>query len=549
MRHLVSLLFNRLIRLAGGRPEVVRPLFAGLLLSDAGDSEILRLKNPRKTYLSGSTLRILILVVSVLGSIALAVVMALSSDRGHPPLGVLILVVSHFMVVSGMVLAQAGPGLLARNDAQVIGWWPLTKREQMLARISVILKPALEVTVALTAAPLLVFVFTGTPPVLAALLFGVGLLVQTVGVTFGVTATVLFLVRRFGRSKAERLVGAVSSGPLLMIALFYLPTMIIEKVFPWVEIHPWGVVLLPPVWFAAWGDPTAGIRLILLAGLGLVVSLLVVWVGMRLAVASDSVIRVPSQSHGQGKADIGSVLAFLLRPFMRGTEGWALRVLLKAHVREDWRFVGSLIGVPILMAFYGFGLGDPAELIDPESVRHSAIMATNMLMMMLFAGFIVLNSAQYSSTPQALWVVALANLDSNRILDAQRGMVRGLIFLPSGVVYVLRAHQVGASWPVILVDLLVLGFQMDLILLILQSRVKRMPFSSGYAPDHSSRRVITGMVTMGISLVFVLADFAYVQVSWARYILWCALPLLWLFFRWRLNRGIMGRRLKMDILQ
>jgi len=548
VKRLISRLYDDLIRVAGGRPEVVRPLFLALLKSDEGQNEILREKNPRKTFVSGKVLRILTLVIAVLGSIALAVIMAVNPGQQHPPVSVLILVAVHYLIVLSMVIADAGPGLLAQDDYQIIGWWPLTRREQLLARISVILKPALEVSVALCTAPLLVYLYRGTPPVLGALIFGLGLLVQAIGVTFGVTTVLLLSLRWFGRRKAERLVGMVSSGPSNILILLFMSSYIIDDFIPWAATHSWIYFLMPPVWFGAWGDLTAGFKLWVLAGLGLVMAFLMIWAGMRLSVSGNSGIGIKTTQQRPSRFNLSALISFLLRPLMPGVEGWAIRKLLEAHLREDWRFVGSMMTVPALLVLFAFGLGDGRAELSPDEIKHTALIASNMLSLMIFTGAMVLNSVQFSSTPEAFWVVALADLDTNRILASQRGMIRGLIFVPGGIIYVFRALALGATWPVIFMDLAILGLEMDLLLLILQPWLARMPFSSQYSSDHSSRRILMGFILMAISGVFLAADFTYARVDSFRYVLWVVLPLLWLFFRWRLQRVMKDRRLAMDVV-
>lgn len=546
MSRLILRFYSHLIRLAGGRPEVVLPLFRALEKANEGQNEILRQQNTRKTFISGQTLRVLTLVLAGLGSTVLGVIMVIRPGQMHPPLGVMVLVVVHYMVVMGMVVAQAGPGLLAQDDAQITGWWPLTRREQLLARISVMLRPALEVTVALTAIPLIIYIFAGNPPVFGALLFGAGLLVQAVGVTFGVTTGLLLMVRWFGRTKAERIVGMVSSGPMHLLILIYLPTMLLERFLPWAEAHPWVVALVPPVWFGAWGDITAGARLLLLAGIGLIVSFLMVWAGIRLAVAGDSVFQIQNTQARPGRVNASALIAFLLRPLMRGNEGWAVRKLLEAHLREDWRFIGSIMMVPTMLLVFGFGLGDSPQSVSPEDVQHTALVSSNMLMMLMFMGAMLLSNVQYSSTPEALWIVALADLDTNRMMDAQRGMIHGLVFVPGGIIYALRALELGASGVVVLTDLAILAVQIDLMMLILMPWLDRMPFSTRYTQDHSARRVLMSFVLMGVALVFMGMDYAYARVELVRYIMWSVLPLLWALFRWRSRRVMKDRRLGMD---
>ncbi len=546
VKNFIKKLYLSFVKLAGGRPEVVLPLFWALEKATAGQNEILRQKSNRKMVISAQAMRLIMLVVSALGSVFLALAMVLPSGESHPPLGVIILVAVQYLVVSGMVISEAAPALLTEDDEKTIGWWPITQRELHLARISVLMRPALEVTLALTAIPLLVLMVTGKPPVVTALIFGIGLVVQAVGVTFGVATIVLLVVRLFGRHTAERLGGLLAGGNIMFL-LF--PLMFsLDKISPWFKSHPGILYFCPPVWFASWGDLTAGKEYTLLAGAGLLSTLFVVWAGARLAVSTNNTTRVTNRKARPGRFHFSGLISAILRPLMRGKEGSALRILLEAHLREDWRFNGSLVSIPVMLLFFGFGLGaSSASSVCPEDLQHSAMTSVNMLVMLLFLGPLALQSSHFSSTPEAIWILALADLNTDRLLTAQRGILRGLIFVPALLIYSIRAHSLGASWVIILTDVAVLGLELDLMILIFQPWLARMPFSARFKQENGANRIVLMMAVMGVSSLFMAASYFYAEVGgFVKPLVWFILPLLWVFFRIRLKKVMKDRRLEME---
>ncbi len=374
MKGLLKAAYAGLVRVAGGRPEVVVPLTRGMLRDAAGQSKDFQSRR-RRGGLSAEAIRILTLAITALLSVILSIIMLAKPMPMRPPLMVIILVGLHWVVVLSTVLNQAGPAMLSARDEDVVGWWPLTRRELLLARFGLLLKPALEVTVALTLLPLITFLFMGRPPVLAALILALGLLVQTLGVAFGLAGLLMLALRLLGRRKSERLAGMFADGNGTL--LFYLPFLLWDKLAPWFQTHDWVVYLLPPIWFSGWGDPLLAGRFRILALMGLAASLLTIALGMRAAVTGTAGVEIREVETRPARFSLSGLIAGFLRPMMPGIEGWAVRKLLQAHLREDGRFTGSMAGFPLMVLFFSFVMG--GDVCDPADLARSALLEVGFL--------------------------------------------------------------------------------------------------------------------------------------------------------------------------
>ncbi|MCP4290418.1 MAG: hypothetical protein GY780_01115 [bacterium] len=543
MSRFITAVFSRLVQMAGGRAEIVLPLYWALEKATEGQDEILKKQSKRRIFISSKVWRLLTLVASVLASTILSIFMITRPESIHPPLGVIVLVAVQYMVVSGLVLSQAAPGLLLDEDDKILGWWPLSQRELMLARISVLLRPALEVTAALSLAPLLVFLFLGNPPVLGALVFGVGLLLQAVGITFGITTTILLLVRFLGRRTASRLAVMVADGNHMM--LIYPFIFAGEKIFPWLNAHRWSLYFLPPVWFASWGDLASGNNFRILAAIGLAWTWLVVWAGIRLSVSRQTTVKLKSVSSRPSKFSVSGLISLLLKPLMPGNEGWVMRKLLEAHIREDWRFMGSVISIPIMLLVFGLRT---SPRVCPEDLVHSGIGSEPMVFMLMMMGGIALHFTHGSSTPQAMWLVAISDIQTSAVLKAQRGMVRGLVFIPALALYSFKVIKLGVALPIVFRDVLVLALEMDMLMIIFQPWMSKMPFSTKFRKSEGADRILLGFIVIVVSSVFSVANYFYDHVFFVRTGLWILLPALWIFFRWRLTQVMQNRRLECEAI-
>jgi hypothetical protein len=544
---MVQSLFGRLVTLAGGRPEVVLPLYRGIELAAAGRNDLLRQRSRRQFFLSAEALRLIFMVLTALGSVVLSFAMVLNPPDHHPDVGVLVLVAAHWLLTAGMVVSLAGPSLLVDDDQQVLGWWPVSRRELLLARLGTLLKPALQVTLALGLVPLVVFAFTGRPPVLMAALLGVGLLIQTLGVAFGTAAVLALVVRLWGRRRAERLAALAADSNIFMY--FWLLGAFMPRLEPFFTAHAGLFLALPLFWFTIFGDPLAGPLAQAAGAVGVVWCLTSVAVGLRLLgrahageMAEPLATRPPRWHHA-------SVVSWLLRPMMPGREGWVVRRLLESHLRDDWRFIGGMLTLPVMIAVMFFVASDaaPAGTGSPE-LAHTALQAVENSPFVMVLAATVIFLTTFSSTPAALWPVALADLDTGRLLTAQRGMIRGLVVAPVLVLYAVKAALLGASPGIIILDLVVLALQVETVLTILQPMIMIMPFSQPYTSDHSSRRVVLGLLGLGLAVVFVVLNYLYARYEPARWSCWIGLPVLLLLSRAWLRHRIAGRRLQMGVV-
>ena len=536
-----------LSRLAGGRPDVVVPLARALDRSARGKADLLRQQSQRKKRMSTENVRLIILVIAALGSVILALVMLINPSDTHPPPGVIALVAAHWFFVGNLVLGQAGPSLLSDDDARTLGWWPVTRRELLLARLAILLKPALELTAAMCTAPLVTYAFIGKPVVVAAIVFAVGMLLQALGMAGGVAVLLALIVRFFGRRRAERLAGIVADGNGMAFPFIFVGA--IDDILPWIKARMWVLYLLPPVWFVAWGDLAAGRQYWILAGLGLISTLLLFGFGLRLAIPSRTIEKAEPRRSRRSRFDLAGLVAAALSPCLTGREGWVVRRLLAAHLRDDWRFVGSVLTVPFLLIVFAFFLNhEPLFDPTPELLAHSALASVNLVMFMLFGGFILLSATCYSNQPEPLWQVALADLDSDRLMTAARRMVMILAGGPVAVIYVIKALSIGAPWYVALLDSVVIYVQLELLVLLMQPALLSMPFGSRYERDQSFRRILFSLVIMGLGVVFLVLDLAYAHFQVVRLATWIGLPVAWLLARRRLRRATAGVRLKMDVV-
>lgn|GEM_PF-4306987 len=545
MKPLLNKLAAAVVRLAGGRPEVVLPLYEAIEKAAAGSHDILRKQSRRKAVISAQFLRVLGIGVTFIFSLVLSVTMLIDPGNIHPPPGVLILVGVHWLLVLNMVLGLAGPSLLVDDDHKVLGWWPVTRREIMLARLGTLLKPALQTTLALMAAPLVVYAIVGRPILLTAAVFGLGLILQAICVTFGAAVALSLLVRMLGRTKAQRLAALLADGNNFFY--FWLIFLVAPRIWPWLKGHTEVLNALPPLWFGAFGDLAAGPHAWLMASVGVIVTAILVGTGLRLMVAADAgsqavkVEKAPSPRHPS------RLVSWLLQPWMKGREGWVLRRLLESHLREDWRFIGGMISMPLVMLVFFFGAGGNMgrDLVDAD-INRTALGAVSYTHMLILMAASVLHLSAFSSTPAALWLVALADLDTRRLLSGQRGMVRGLITAPMLLVYGIRAMTLGAPPWIALLDMAVLGLQVEIIVTVMQPILMVMPFSRGYTNDQSARRMLIVFISMGVAVVFIAMNFVYAEVATARYVVWVLLPLLLWAARWWLGRRVGDRRLHME---
>ncbi len=535
----MSAFLDRLIRLAGGEPGAVRPLTRALRLNAKGQHLLLREKSRRQSVMSAETVHLLGLVLAGLTSVVLVLVMVMLRDLGEPPLAAVVLCGAHLLFLFTSVVGQIVPALLCDEDARVLGWWPLKRRDVLLARLATVLVPALQTTLALTAAPLLAFLFTGRPPVAAMLLLALAVLLQTLVVTFGTAAFTAGASRSLGQRRARRLAALVVDNNLAMLPFLVMPFL--QPLGRWFKLHPGVLDWLPPVWFAAFAAPTGGLPALRGVALALSLCVIVGVIGWRFASGGGgSPATVPSQV-AKVRRHPADLLPWLLRPWMRGREGWVVRRLLAAHLREDWRFAGNLLMIVVV---------DAAMLWYATRARHAdrdvaetMLMGGSQVLLLLVMSLPYLST--FSSTPRALWIVALADLDPARLLAAQRGMVRGLAVVPVLAVFSVRSLHYGLGPEFLAVALLLLISETEVLLLIFQWFQPEMAFSREFTRDQSSQAIVRWFALAGVMAATMIVNLLAVSYLPVRFGLVAGFPLLFWFLRRRLARKVAGGRLNL----
>jgi hypothetical protein len=534
----VTRLSSLLVRAAGGDPAVVLPLLKALRQDARGIYLSLRSRDPRGFRIPPESMHLIMLVIAALGSVGLVFAFIAGAESGRPLLGPAVLCVAQVLLLATNLVGQVVPALLLAEDELTVGWWPLRRRDLLLARIGTALVPALQLSAALSVVPLMTLVFTGRPLVLAAVLLFVAVLVQTVVLAIGAAALTTALVRAVGQRQARRLAAPLVDGNLAALPLLLLPAM--EPLSRYIKSHPGVVNWLPPVWFARFGDPLGGPDAWRGMALAAALTFLVLTVGWRLATprTGSPTVEAPEPA-GRRRGHWTDILPFLLRPWLRGREGWVTGRLLAAHLRDDWRFgANTLLNVAVLGAMLWYYTRPEADGTNPGFDLLLGGSQTLLIMSMSIPFLIA-----FSSTPKALWVVALADLDAGRLLAAQRGLVRGLALVPLLVIMAVRGHLLGVGWLALAVTLGLMAFECELLLLLAQRLQPLLPFSRAYTRDQSSQTMLRGMALFGILIGVALVNLAAAYVSPVRYGLLAALPVaIWLVRR-NVARRVAGSRL------
>jgi len=408
-----------------------------------------------------------------------------------------------------------GPALLLEDDTRLAGWWPVTRRELVQARLALLVGPALQATAALAAIPLLVLAITGRPPVLAAASLGVGLLLQTCGVTFAVAAGVVIAARR-AADGGRRLAELLGSGS---------PTWVVFALFatwphygPWLLAHPRVHLFLPPLWFAAWAAPLAGGRLLAQAAAGAVATLALASLGLRILVPRRSGTPLvprraaPPRRHWSGLVDL------LLRPGLTDREGRVVRLLLAAHLREDGRQVGAMALFPLVLAMELFLF--PARPVAPLPGALSALLeipnAFFVLFMMPYAVPVLL----YSSRADAYWIVRLGALRTWPLLMAMRRLAHVLVMAPCLAVYILRAATLGMAPAVIAGDVLLLAALADTVQIGMLHAYYAAPFAWPHRREQSLQYMGPLLLGGALALGAMLLAALYASGPWGMAVTW-----------------------------
>lgn len=211
-----------IVRAAGGDPAVVLPLLRALRLDARGLYALLRTRDTRGLRIPPSAMHIVGLVLAGLGSVGVVIAFSIGAQRGQPLLGPIVLCVAQVVFLASNLVGQVVPALLCAEDERVVGWWPIARRDLILARLGTVLVPGLQLTAALAGAPLITLMVVGRPPVLAGLLLSVAVLLQTLVLAVGGAALATTLVRMVGTRQARKLAAPLVDGNLSMLPLLLM---------------------------------------------------------------------------------------------------------------------------------------------------------------------------------------------------------------------------------------------------------------------------------------------------------------------------------------
>lgn len=529
------------VRAAGGEPSVVLPLLQALRRDAAGVYELLRTRDPKGFRIPPSAMHLIAMIIAALGSVGILIAFVIGAERRLPLLGPAVLCCAQVVVLATSLVGQVAPAMLLAEDERTVGWWPIARRDLLLARLGTALVPALQLTIALSAIPVAALVFTGRPLALAALLLALALLVQTVVMAMGTAALVAALVRMFGSRRARRLAAPLVDGNLAALPLLLMPVM--SPLSRFVRAHPGLVDWLPPVWFARFGDPLGGAAAWRGMALAVALTAAVVMVAWRLATPQSATpVDVAPEPSGRRRRHPTDAVPWLLRPWLPGREGWVTGRLLAAHLRDDWRFgANALLNLVVLTGMLWYHTRPEGDGMDPALDLLLGGTQT-LLLMTVSIPFLV----AFSSTPRALWIVALADLDARRLLAAQRGLVRGLALVPLMVIMLVRGVNLGAGGWQLFAALALMALECEFLLLLTQRVQPLLAFSRAYTRDQNSQTAVRGMVLFGLLLLVALLNFG--ASAWAplRYGLLGALPPAIFGARRLLDRHVAGSRLNVS---
>jgi hypothetical protein len=488
--------------------------------------------------------RVVLLVFFALISVGLAV--GVGMLRHMPDLAVTLLIVAQ----GGAVLMRTGtevvPLVLGADDRRVLGWWPVSERELLVARGLIVLESVLEASAAILAIPLLVLLVTGRPPVVV----GLGALVGTAlhAVTLGafMLLAVHGLGRLLGRQHARRVVDVL--GSVVMIIVLNLALRAFRPLLEQIDALPaWLRLLAPAYWYGAWGAVASPGWLALLAvSLSVVATLALVVPGLRLLGRRGEVADADEPVATRRPRDWTGPLVGWLRPWLGGRDGRAMTLLLRAHLREDWRFTGALIFLPgaILAYLLLMKMDDVADL--GRDLGNAASLATTLSLWMSFLALSLGGAITSSVSAPAAWLPHGGVVQGRRWLSLQRRAIRMLVPLPLLVVVtgvmVWRAGLDPRQAPLVVVPA---WLTFEALVLFLQATAPTAPFSRAWRREGHEFKGFHLLLLLAWPLVTLPVVVGFRQPPWGvvAALAWQVLAVLllrWLL-SWRVGRhGVFG---------
>ncbi|MEZ4386769.1 MAG: hypothetical protein R3D98_04200 [Candidatus Krumholzibacteriia bacterium] len=514
------------------------------LRAEARGQLVLQYEERGRRGMHPDTGRILLLVLLALLSIGVAAGVAFL--RGRPDLAVSLLVFAQGGAVLMRSAGEVAPLVLGSDDRRVLGWWPVSERELLVARGLLILETVLEASAAMLAVPLVVLLVVGAPPAVPALGALVGLALHAICLAATMLLAVHGLGRLLGRQRARRVVEVL--GSISLVIVINVTMRALRPLLGQLDgLSAWFLVLVPTYWFGAWGalaQPTwiralaAALALVTTAGLA-VGGVRVLGRGREAADADPTVRR------SQPRDWTGPVIGWLA-PWLPGRAGRAMALLLQAHLREDWRFTGALLFLPAALLVYLLVIRID-DLGDLQRDLHDVpTLVSTFSLWMSFLALSLGGAITCSVESQASWLLNGGVLDGRGILALQRRAIRWLIPLPLLVVLGgLLMWRAGLGPLEAALVIVPAWLTFESLLVFLQATAPSAPFSRAWSREGQGFRGFHLLLIMVWPLATLPAMLGYRHPPWGVAVALggqlVVLGLLRLLLQWRVGRlGVFG---------
>lgn len=493
-----------LARALGAEPRVI-PLLVKAIAADAEGRWKDREQQPgrAKIEFAPGVVQIALLLIASLASVALALGIV-ANGITTATVGVLVTV---FSGLAAFVTAwMHGIDLiLADEDVPVVGHWPVTARDVGVARLWILFRRTIQVTLAMSIVPSLVLTFMATPYVVAGLVTFVATLLQAFLVT-SVFAALLFALRRtLGRKRAQQLsnfvviFAIITGGQAPRLLRDRLP----EAPPPWLLDHAIYVGLVPPFTFVGW---PALFEMPWAVGLGFAVAgLVILFLCFRFTVNLIARRGVGEQREARRatRRASSSWIEGWLFPWLPGVGARVVRKLVVAHLRDDRHFLWRVFMIPlqttIVSAAWVIENGPLALVAEAEGARPFHLV----LVVVAILGFATTVAATTSGLRDARWVVTTSAACAANWAGWQRGLTRAInlgVLLP----LVVGLH-VAAGSPMMLVveDLALLLLLHESGMGLAQWIQWRAPFTM--PPKGMEGSIVAASILLGLFAVPALA--------------------------------------------